>query len=201
MAKSIAVRFADEPSSFAFAKLDRAKLYGHKERQVVDAEGRRCTSAWLSSDGAALVPSGGLAMLYVDPGFSTIERSALKTTDAEGKDLALLPSTLGVEQPLDGPVPAARLLDHDIATVYQLAPEQIGPRLAAELSEGRIFSAPFSYRDDYQRQTLFLLQNDTGIFALIGEPSGFTFIGREVAPPVAGDDGDDLADDLDFSML
>lgn len=202
MAKSIAVTLAGEASSFAFTKLDREKLYGRKEKQVVDAEGRRCASAWLSADGAALVPSGGLAMLYVDEGFGTVERSTLKAVDDQGAEVALQPSTLGVEQPLEGPVPVARLLDHAIHTVYVLTAEAVAPALAAALTKGDIFCAPFSYRDDYQRQTLFLIANEAGTFALVGSAPGFAFVRRDAAPVAAATaDGDDLSDDLDFSMM
>ena len=202
MAKSIAVKLAGESSSFVFTKLDRDKLYGHKERQVVDADGKRCSSAWLSTDGAALVPSGGLAMLYVDDTFATVERSALKAVDAQGQAMTTQPSTLGVEQDLTGPVPAQEVLDHAIHTVYQVQPEALGPTLDAGLTKGGIFRTVFSYRDDYQYQTLFLVRNDSGTFALIGTPTGFAMVRRELVPvaPTA-DDGDDLADDLDFTML
>lgn len=201
MAKSIALRLGAEASSFGFARLDRDKLYGRKERQIVDQDGRRCASAYLSSDGAALVPSGGLAMLYVDEGFATIERSTLRAVDDQGADVPLVPSTLGVEQELEGPVAPQRLLDHAIHTVYQLQAEALGPQLDADLTAGKIYCAPFNFRDDYQRQMLFLVRNDTGIFALIGSPRGFAFVTREVATTTPADETDDLADDLDFTMM
>jgi len=201
MAKSIALRLADEASSFAFVKLDREKLYGRKERQVVDAEGNRCYPAWLSSDGAALVPPGGLAMVYVDEGFATIERSALKAVDEQGADLPLQPSTLGVAQALE-PATPQRLLDHVIYSVYQLQAETLGPTLAAELEAGKLFSAPFNYRDDYALEVIFLVRNEAGIFGLVGKPSKFDFLARDLAPVAAAvDEGDDLTDDLDFTML
>jgi hypothetical protein len=201
MAKSIALRLGSEASSFAFTRLDRDKLYGRKERQIVDQDGRRCASAYLSSDGAALVPSGGLAMLYVDEHYATIERSTLRAVDDQGADVPLVPSTLGIEQDLEGPVPPQRLLDHAIHTVYQLQSETLGAQLSDALTAGKIFCAPFNFRDDYQRQMLFLVRNDTGIFALIGSPRGFAFVTREVAPTGAADEADDLADDLDFTMM
>jgi hypothetical protein len=200
MAKSIALRLADEASSFAFVKLDREKLYGRKERQVVDPEGQRCYPAWLSSDGAALVPPGGLALVYVDDGFATVERSALKAVDEQGAELPLQPSTLGVEQTL---VPATPqdLLDHVITTVYQLQAETLGPALGAALAAGQLFRAPFNYRDDYALEVIFLVRNEAGIFGLVGKPSNFGFIQRELVPTAPSVEDDDLGDDLDFTML
>ena len=168
---------------------------------MVDQDGKRCSSAYLSSDGAALVPSGGLAMLYVDATFATIERSALRAVDVEGTEVPLLPSTLDVEQELEGPIPPQRLLDHTIHTIYQLQSEAVGVNLATQLSAGKLFCAPFIFRDDYQPQTLFLVQNENGIFALIGNALGFSFISRDAEPPAPADDSDDLAEDLDFTMM
>lgn len=201
MAKTIAVRLGGESSSFAFAKLDRERLYGRKERQVVDDEGKRCASAWLSSDGAALVPSGGLAMLYVDESFGTVERSALQAVDDQGAEVAQLPATLGVEQELEGPLPPARVLDHAVHSVYVLTPESIGATLAAELKAGKIYGCPYCFRDDYTRQMLFLLANETGTFALLGSAPAFAMVRRDAAPPAASAEGDDMSDDLDFSMM
>jgi hypothetical protein len=201
MAKAIAVRLGGESSSFSFSRLDREKLYGRKERQVIDGDGHRCSSAWLSSDGAALVPSGGLTMLYVDDAFLTLERSSLKAVDQAGVDLPLQPCTLGVEQELV-PVEARQVLDHAIHAVYQLQPETLGPDLDAHLKAGKIFRAPFNYRDDYALETMFVLGNEAGLFALVGTPHGFGLIHRDVAPVVpAADEQDDLSDDLDFNML
>lgn len=201
MAKSIDVHLDDESSRFSFARLERERLYGRKERQVIDAEGKRCTSAWLSSDGAALVPTGGLAMLYVDNDFNTIERSILKAVDDQGVGIVPQPSTLGVAQLLEGPVPASRVLDYAIHTVYILTAEELGPKLAAALAGGKIFSVPFSFRDDSERQTLFLVANESGIFALVGSTLDFTMVRRDATPMDTSADSDELSDDLDFSMM
>lgn len=200
MAKSIAVRLGGESSSFAFAKLDRERLYGRKERQVVDDQGKRCASAWLSTDGAALVPSGGLAMLYVDESFGTVERSDLQAVDDQGAEVAPLPATLGVEQELEGPLPPSRVLDHAVHSVYVLTPETLGATLAAELKAGKVYGCPYNFRDDYTRQMLFLVANEAGTFALLGTAPGFAMVRRDAATPAAAE-GDDMSDDLDFSMM
>lgn len=201
MAKLIVVQLGEEISSFAFSRLDRAKLYGHKERQIIDAEGQNCSPAYLTSDGTAIIPGGGLAMLYVDDHFAKVERSELKTVDDQGIELPLQASTLGVEQALQGPVTPQQLLDHIIHTVYQLAPEQLGSQLAAALDAGQIFTAPFAYRDDYQLQTLFLVKGEQACFALIGSPTGFEFVRREAVPAESMTDEDEMSEDLDFSMM
>lgn len=201
MAKSILLRHGGESSSFAFSRLDRAKLYGYKERQIIDGEGQRCSPAYLTADGSALIPGGGLAMLYVNDAFATIDRSLLRTVDDKGVELPVQASTLGVEQDLEGPVPPQRILDHVTHTVYQLEPEQLGAKLGDALASGQIFTAAFSYRDDYQLQTLFLVKGENAFFALIGSPSGFSFIRRDAVPADGAADEDELSEDLDFSMM
>lgn len=201
MAKSIVLQLGDEISSFSFSRLDRAKLYGYKERQIIDADGQRCSAAYLTSDGAALIPGGGLAMLYVDDNFATVERSVLMTVNDDGATPPLQASTLGVGQTLAGPVAPQDLLDHIVHTVYELGAEELGATLAAELEAGKIYSAPFSYRDDYQLQALFLVKGEGGLFALIGTPTNFEYVRRDAVVEESQSEEDDLSDDLDFSMM
>ena len=45
MARSIVVRWEGSESAFGFTKVEREKLYGKKERVVVDENGNECQSA------------------------------------------------------------------------------------------------------------------------------------------------------------
>jgi hypothetical protein len=200
MAKTITLTLGTETVEFAFAKIDRDKLYGRKLRVVVDQDGVSCTSAYLSSDGAALVPSGSLAMLYVDEAADTVERSELQTVDEHGQPVPLVPSTLGIAQDLK-PASARDLLDHVAATVYHLESTAVPAGIAEALAKGAIFSFRFCYRDDYSDRPGFLIRNDGGIFALIGEAHGFDFV-RQAATAAPAEEADEAGDDdLDFSMI
>lgn len=203
MAKSIIVQWNGTSNAFGFSKLDRSKLYGYKAKEIVDELNNTCTSAYLTSDGSALIPSGGLSLLYVNDDLATIERSDLKTLDEDGNELVKKPSTLGVEQELTGPHEPQEVLNHIIQSVYQLDAEEISDELAKSLSDGNIFASVFSYRGDYQLQKLFLLQSEEGsYFALIGTPNNFEFIEKDILPDVESlEDEDDMSDDFDFSMM
>jgi len=200
--REIVVRYGEETTSFKFARVSRDKLYGRKERVILDENGERCVPAYLTPDGAALVPPGGTAHLYVDETFDTVERSDLKAVSPEGEPLEPVPSTLGVEQPLE-PVGPERLLDHVITGVYQLSSESFGEALKAALADGELFETVYNYRDGYDPDALFLLSTDEGFFGLVGKASGFELIERETpdAAEAALDDEDDLSDDFDFSMM
>ena len=199
MARSIVVRLGDEESAFGFTKVEREKLYGKKDRVVVDETGRECDAAWLTPDGAVLVPMGGTAHLWMDERWDAREQTDRLAVDASGKALELRPSTLGVVQTLRE-IDAKRVLEIVTNSVYQLAPEQLGATLEAALKAGRMFEVPFNYRDGYESDAAILLANEEGMFALVGRPSGFDFVSREViAEEPSGPD--DLDADLDFGML
>lgn len=201
MAKGIVVRFGGELSAFALARVDREKLYGRKLKVVVDEKGESCQSAYLTSDGSALLPTGSLALLPVDDALDAYERSDLIAVDAAGKPRQVAPSTLGVEQPLTGPIDPRRVLDFATKSLYQLTPEEVGPTLLSALESGGIFETIFNWREDWDASTCFLLKNDTGIFALICEPATFEFLKRD-APPIADDaEAESADDDLDFGMM
>jgi hypothetical protein len=203
MAKGIVVTFEGETSSFSLTKVDREKLYGRKERIVVDEHGDTCSGAHLTTDGAAVVPPGGCAYTYVDATFDTVERSDLKAVDEHGDFAPLVPSTLGVAQPLSGPVDARRVLDHVVTGVYELAPEALSPKLAQALDAGQVFETRFNYREDYADSACFLLKNDRAAFALVASPTQFGWTAREAEvteiEPANGDSNE--GDDLDFSMI
>jgi hypothetical protein len=204
-ARRIEVRYGDEESVFAFTRVDRGKLYGRKVRVIEDEDGHPCVPAYLTPDGAALVPPGGTAHLYVDEDLDTVERADLRAVDPDGQPLEAVPSTLGVPQELE-PVRPERLLDHRIASVYELSPDALGARLKQALADGELFEAPFNYREGYDPDVLFLLQNDEGLFGLVGRETGFDFLEREAPAAEAAEDedededADELAQDLDFSF-
>lgn len=199
MARGFVVRFKEEESTFGLSKIDREKLYGRKERLVVDEAGKTCNAAYLTADGLALIPAGGTAYLYTDEGFDVVERSELVGLDPAGERLPLKPSTLGVAQVLTE-VDASRLLDHVVTSVYALSPESIGPSLAARLDSGGLFETRFNWREDYADSPAFLLKSPDGYFALVANPTGFEFLRRETVVETAV--GEDEADgDLDFGMI
>jgi hypothetical protein len=201
MAKNIVVRWEGEESAFPFVKVERDKLYGSKERVIVDEQGRTCSSAWLTADGSALVLAGGTAHVNVDDAWTAYEQDERRAVDLEGRALETQPSTLGVAQDL---VEASvdRLLDCTTSVVYQLETDGISASLLAALSSGTIFEAPFLYRDGLSADSVFLVKNDEGVFALVGRPTGFDFVKRDALPePETAEREDELDADLDFSMM
>jgi hypothetical protein len=200
MAKGLVVRWNGESSAFGLSRLDRDKLYGVKLRVVVDENDRSCQSASLTADGSALIPSGGVSLLYVDDACDSVERSDLVPLTPDGTRAPLKPSTLGIPQDLGAPVPPSRVLETVVTHVYALSKDEVGPELAKALAGGAIFETRFNYRDDYADAPAFLLENAEGTFALVAAEAGFSFVERETV--AAEDDGEgDAGDDLDFGMM
>lgn len=199
MARGFVVRLGEEESTFALSKIDRDKLYGRKDRLVVDENGKTCAPAYLTSDGVGLIPSGGAAYLYTDEAFDVVERTELVGVDAAGARLPLIPSTLGVAQALKE-IDPGRVLDHVVTSVYALVPETLSPGLAAKLDAGGVFETRFNWREDYSDAPAFLLKNTEGYFALVAVPTTFEFLQREaLAETSVGED--DVEGDLDFGMI
>lgn len=200
MAKPIIVSWRGEQSSFNIAKLDRTKLYGRRQRQVLDTTGGRCERAELTRDGALLVRSGMTAQGYFDEEARWVANRDLIGLDAEGEPVEKVPSTLGAEQTLEGPVDPGDVLDMAVRSVYMLTPEQLDPALQKSLLAGDIFRFAFNYRADFQAETGFLVSNEENFFALIGRPSPAQWCELETVVQETFDTDDD-DDDLDFEMF
>jgi len=201
MARSIVLNFDGEVSEFGITRLRRDKLYGRKKKIVVDETGVQCTMASLTRDGSTLLPSGAVSYLYMNDHFEVCERSDLTAVDAEGEALEKVDSTLGSEQPLEGPVAPQRVLDHTAKAVYELDPQDIGDKLVEALEDGGIFESRFNYRRGYDDNPLFLLKNDEGFFAIIGEEAAFEYLRPEEEIEPEEDEEDPFDDDdLDFSF-
>ena len=203
MARTLVVNYGGEVSEFGLKRIQREKLYGKKMKVVVDENEASTSSAYLTRDGTALLPPGSMASLYVNDNFSVASRSELVSVDADGEPRDRVDSTLGVEQPLEGPVNPERVLDHIAKAVYQLDGEGLGDTLKAALEAGDIFETRFAYRAGFDDAPAFLLKNEEGYFALVGTPAEFEFLRKEQAPALDDDDLDDPFDDddLDFSMF
>ncbi len=199
MARAIVVRWDGGESAFGFTKVEREKLYGKKARVVVDETGSECQAAWLTPDGAVLVPMGGTAHVWMDERWDARDSADRVAVDASNQPLGVVPSTLGVAQDLVE-VDVQRVLDHVTVNLYELSLDTVSPVLEAALRAGRIFELPFNYRDGHEPESMFLLSNDDGFFALVGRATQFEMVARDAALDDA-DGPDELEGDLDFSMM
>ena len=206
MAKPLVFQWGDRQLSFAMNKVDRAKLYGFKETEVLDEAGQRCELATLAQDGHTVVGRGGTAFGTLTVEGNWIEKGQLKPVDLAGQTLQPVASSFAAPVPLAETVTPEEYLDCAVRAVYQMdSSDEIGP-LVQELTAGKIYRFPYSYRGGLEPDVGFLLANHEGkVFCAIGKPSKIEFLGlQQTAPAVEDEDqaGDeDEADAMDFSMM
>ena len=200
MARTIVVTLDGNASSFGFSRLDRKKLYATRKRIPLDSEGDPCQRATLTEDGSMLVTSGMTGQGYFDATGRWVQTSELVGLDADGKPVEKHPSTLGAAQALTEVEPDA-LLNAAVTTVYMLDADEVDDALQARLDEGGVFQFAFNMRADYHVETAFLVANDQGTFALLGDRFETPWCTLEQPVLPDEDDAEDDTDELDFEMF
>lgn len=201
MASNIIVQCGSDKSEFTLQKLERTKLYGKRRRLNLDQNGQPCTRAELTQDGSLLLKSGMTSQGYFDQARNWIPRGELVGLNTEGNQVDKAPSTLGVAQDLEGPVPAEEVFDLEVASVYMLDAVEVAPTLAESLDRGDVFRFAFNYRADYHAERAYLLKNSEGLFALVGSPATPEWCELERVAVDSPEDDSALDDDLDFDMF
>jgi hypothetical protein len=203
MAKPLVFQYGDRELSFELNKVDRAALYGHKELEVLNEDGKVCELATLADDGRTVVGRGGTGLAYMSADWHWREKSNLKPIDLEGNAITPVGSSFSAPIPLMQQASVNDYLDHKIRLVYCLTTENDVSPLSEELNRGTIFSFPYSYRGGLQADAGFLLAADGGkIFMAVGNRTEMQFIGLQQAAALTEDDSDDDETDLmDFDMM
>ncbi len=203
MARPLVFQFGDHLLSFAISKVDRARLYGYKELEVVDERGQPCELATLADDGCTLVGKGSTALGWVTVDGQWCTKSQMAPVDLDGREVTSVPSSFAAPIKLFETTTVDEYLRHNIRLVYAVETEEDLSELKAELERGTIFSFPYSYRGGLEADAGFLLANDAGeIMLAVGNPTKVDFLGL-AAPPVefeAEADSED-ADMMDFDMI
>lgn len=205
MAKPLTLVFRGDPVDVALEKVDRAKLYGYVETEVVDEAGKRCELATLIGDGHSIVGKGGSAIAYLSADGLWKARSELRPVDAAGKPIAPVKSSFDAPIPLGDTATVDEFLSHNVHLIYQIQPAAEVPELLAELKAGTIFRFPFSYRGGVEASPAFLLVGGDGNpFLCVGTPTAIEFVGPTATAPVVSDDTADAGEEedaLDFSLV
>ena len=203
MAKRIVFQFGDCDLSFALHKVDRSRLYGSKQTEALDEQGRRCDLATLANDGQTLVGHGGTAFGYLDVDGKWTDKSELTPVDLEGQQIEPIASSFDAPIKLFDTVAPDAYLEHDMRLIYQLESDDDISELLEELKRGTIFSFPFSYRGGLEPDAAFLLLgDDDNIFMTVGSSARIKFIGLQQSAVAVDDEGEaDETDLMDFDMI
>lgn len=197
MASELVVSFEDQISSFSFKKLERSDIYGHRSRIPLDDNHGKAQRVELTEDGLTFLSPGMTGQGYYDMAGRRISQHRMKGVYPDGRVAARCASTLNEAQGLIEVAPQD-LLDHRIEAVYRLEPSVLGEALSAALDAGAIYQFPFSYRGGYRLEVAFLLRNEAGLYALVGQPTTPRWCTLAEIP--AGG-AEPFGDDLDFEVL
>ena len=186
------------------SKVDRAKLYGFVDAEVLDEQERRCDLATLAGDRKTLIPMGGTAFAYLSPDGYWRDKKELKPVDMDGEKIEPVASSFKATIPLDTKTTIEDYLSHNIRITYALSAEDGIDALAEALDDGTIFAFDFSYRGGLTADRAFLLKGDDGtVWMAVGKPTSITFVGLQQAAPAAPEEEVEEAEDgdLDFGMM
>ena len=205
MAKPLTVVFHGETVNLDLQKVERSKLYGYVETEVVDDAGKPCELATLIADGHSIVGKGGTALAYFTPEGLWRKKSDLKAVDIHGATIVPVKSTFDAPVPLGETATVDEYLAHNIHLIYLLTPDEAETPLADELKAGAIFKFPFSYRGGLEASAGFmLLGSDGNIFLCVGTATAAEFVDLKSTAAVVPDADESAAvedDALDFSLV
>jgi hypothetical protein len=198
MSRELIFEWRGESASFGFARIERSQLYGSRKRLAVDASGAACTRASMTLDGTTVLRPGMTAQGWFTDEGEQVESAEVIAVRPDGRPLETHPSTLGVAQPLAGPIDPREVLDLAVEAVLVLSPQSLPSSLKSELDAGRCFRFTYCYRAEPDPPTAFLVANAEGVFAVVGRPTECQWMTREQTAP---DSQADEQDDLDFEMV
>jgi hypothetical protein len=203
VAKPLVFQFDGGEISFTLTKIDRSKLYGYKEVEVLDDQDRKCELATLADDGRTVVGRGGTGIGYVSADGNWCDKSQLRPVDLEGAEIEPVPSSYAAPIPLTETAGIPDYLEHNIRLAYLLQTEDDVTALANELTQGKLFKFPYSYRGGLEADAGFLLKGEAGdIFLAVGNPTKVEMIGLQQVAAVAEEEGEgDETDLMDFDMI
>ena len=204
MAKPLVFLYAGAEIAFEMNKVDRAKLYGYKEVEILDEDGDKCEMATLADDGHTIVGKGGTGLGYLSADGKWCEKSDLRPVDLNGVPIAPVGSSFSAPVPLGQQTTVADYLDHIIRSVYLMTANSESP-LITELKNGTIYKFPYSFRGGLESDIAFLLANDKSeIYMAVGSSTTVSFVGLQQVAGVVGDEAEAVeeeTDDMDFGMI
>lgn len=202
MAKPLVFQWGDRDLAFSLSKVDRARLYGYKDVEALDDQGRRCELATLAADGRTVVGRGGTALAQLSPDGTWCDKSQLRPIDVDGHEMQSVPSSFSAPIKLFETVTVSEYLRHNVRLVYQLSAEGELADLKAELARGTIFTFPYSYRGGLEADSGFLLQGEDGnMFLAVGNPTKVEYIGLQQVAMLEDEGELDETELMDFDMI
>ncbi|MCP5497098.1 MAG: hypothetical protein H7A23_21295 [Leptospiraceae bacterium] len=203
MAQPLAIEFDKKQFLFQLQKIDRSQLYGYKDIETFDEEGKPCNLATIAGDGHTIVGSGGVSIAYLTSDGEWRDKSDLKPVDTHGNEVKPVPSAFKTTSVLE-PISIDEYLSYNIRSVYLVQSESNIEELTKNLKSSTIYSFPFSFRESLDASTAFLLTSEDGtIFLTVGKKTDIQYIGFEQFSELEAEEGEteEEGEDMDFGMM
>ena len=168
---------------------------------MFDENGSKCKLAGLA-EGRYVMPSGSTSLVSLNSKAEAVSKSELIGVDAEGKNVAKVPSVYDAKVVLREAT-IDEYFSVAVKSVYQLLIDDNKEALINELNKGKIYYFIFNYRADYEGDDAFLISNENEVFAVTGMSADLEFIGLEDNELELAPEQNKAAeeDDMDFAMF
>jgi hypothetical protein len=202
MAKKLNFCIGEKNYDAGIIKVDRDKVYGFVEEQVLDINGNLCLTANLLDDGQTLILSGATALKTVTQDKREVDKSAVKTVYQDGTDAVLIQSSYDSKIELMN-AEMDDLFNLEVNTVYQLVWEDEFTKndILKDLEGDKLFRFVFNYRADYEGADAILMSAQNNVFILTGKSKEFTFLENKTVAPIIDAESPEQEEELDFGML
>jgi hypothetical protein len=207
MAKPIKFEYGGEMTDFEMIKVDRSRLYGFKELETLDENGKQCELTTLADDGKTLIGLGGTGVGYLTIDGNWVDKTELKAVDLEGKEKIPVPSSFAAPIKLEQEATIEDYLNHNFRLVYLMKAANVPEQLYQALVDQSIFKFDYSYRGGLEPDVGFLLMNeDREIFFLVGESTSVDYKGLQkmAAVAITNEDAAETGSEedlMDFGMI
>jgi len=202
MAKLLSFKIGNEEFTAEPVKIDRKKLYGWSEIHAFDDNENECMLVSTDASGTIIIPKGGISLGIESHDGKWVERSRIKTVNADGSDRAMTSSSYSQVNTLAEKVTDEEFLDCSITSFYYLANSK--PELLDAIGDD-IYKLDYCYRDSYETDPAFLLVSEVKgmkeLFMFVGAPNDFEFIGLNEIIAEELDDDEEESDEIDFGMF
>jgi hypothetical protein len=203
MAKPLVFSIDGAEIAFNMSKVDRSKLYGTKELEILDEAGEKCEMATLAEDGHTLIGRGGTGIGYLSGEGEWCDKASLQPVDLDGKTIQPVGSSFSAPIYQVEATTTEDYLSHSVRSIYAMSFEN-DHSIVERVRRGEILKFQYSYRGGLEFDTAFLLANEAGeVFMAVGSPTKIQFVGLQEAAGLADDEEDDAddGDDMDFGMI
>ncbi len=202
MARELTFQLKRKEYTVAPLKIDRRKLYGFTEIVAQNDRGESYKLVSTDLTGRYMIDKGGTGMGILTPSGEWADRSSLKIVRADGTPATLVPSSFNIVNKLSKKVGIDTYLNYNLTDFYEL--NDPDGAMAQAVGED-IYTFTYSYLDNYEGNTAFVLVAGGTLFLLIGQEIQLEML-------CVGDCGDPNQDEdytfdmdeeepLDFSMF